>query len=439
MDEIYKTLLAEWEQRKLPATIARDIGLADYAVLSPKKIVVVSGFRRTGKTFLLFHLIASLEKKKVVYINFEDERIPVTTAFLTGLLPAIKEICGQIDYVFLDEVHVISQWSKWLRRVYDTESIRFFVTGSSSKMSSREIPTELRGRFLDICVFPLNFREFLRFRNASLADKTLDDKAHLGRMLHEFLIYGGLPEVVLMPEEKKIELLRGYFNTVIRRDIIERFHIRSEENLKALLRLLLGSTRYTISKLYNSLKSLQYEVGKSTLQTFIGYIESSYFMYSVPVMSPKVKAQMQWPRKLYFVDTGFISQLSGKFSKDMGRLYENAVFLELRRRQKSDQDIFYWKNQQHEEVDFVIKQGLSVYQLIQVCYDVDDYDTKKREIKALYKASNELRCRNLIIITEGKEGTETYHGKKIHYVPLWEWLLSGAGQSALSMPVNRQS
>src|SRR3989344_9703018 len=133
------------------------------------------------------------------------------------------------------------------------------------------------------------------------------------------------------------------------------------------------------------------------------------------------------------------AHILGKFSKDMGRLYENAVFLELRRRQKSDQDIFYWKNQQHEEVDFVIKQDLSVYQLIQVCYDVDDYDTKKREIKALYKASNELRCRNLIIITEGKEGTETYHGKKIHYVPLWEWLLSGAGQSALSMPVNRQS
>jgi uncharacterized protein len=425
MDDIYKTLLTEWKRRKLPKTIARDVDLTSYVDLSPPKITVVSGFRRTGKTYLLFHLMKGIEKEELVHINFEDERIPLKTAFLTDLIPAIKQYCGPVKYIFLDEVHVIPDWGRWLRRVYDTEKIRFFVTGSSSKTSSNEIPTELRGRFLEVHIFPLNFNEFLRFNEITVTKNNLtsNDTAQLGRMLHKYLFYGGLPEIVLVPETKKIEIARSYYNTVIRRDIIERFNIKSEENLKLLLRLLLNSTQYTISKLYNSMKSLQYEVGKSTIQTFIGYIESSYFMYSVPVISPKVKDRMQWPRKLYFVDTVFISQLSGKFSRNVGRLYENAVFLELKRRQKGDMEIFYWKNLKHEEVDFVVKEGLKVKQLIQVCYDITDYDTKKREIKALLKCSKELQCNNLLVITEKKEGVDKIDGKKIQYVPLWRWLL----------------
>src|SRR3989344_8988096 len=201
------------------------------------------------------------------------------------------------------------------------------------------------------------------------------------RLLMEYLKYGGFPEVVLATEDKKIEILQGYYNTIIRRDIIERFRIKSEENLKTLIRLLLNSTQYTITKLYNSLKSLNYEIGKSTIQTFLGYTGTSYLVYSVPVFSQKVKDQLQWPRKIYFIDTGFISQLSTKFSRSIGRLYENLVFLDLKRMQAKNQslEVFYWKNLQQEEVDFVIKQGLRVKQLIQVCYDISDLDTKKRE------------------------------------------------------------
>lgn len=420
MDKLYKILLTEWKQRQLPKVIERNIPIGEYALFSPAKITAISGFRRTGKTYLLFQLLQKLGKERCVYLNFEDERIPRTTDFLTGLLPAIKEEYGLIDYLLLDEVHVIPQWSVWLRRIYDTEKIRLFVTGSSSKMSSREIPTELRGRFLEIRVFPLSFSEFLAFKGISGNDQ---ERAILGRMEQEYLRYGGLPEVVLSEENRKSEILQNYYNTVIRRDIIERFRIKSEENLKALLNLLLSSTQYTISKLYNSLKSLGYDIGKSTVQTFLGYIETAYFAYSVPVHSPKVKEQMQWPRKIYFIDTGFVSQLSGKFSRNMGRLYENIVFLELQRRQKGNSELFYWKNQQHEEVDFVIRQGLKVKQLIQVCYDLDDFDTRKREERALLKASKELKCKNLLIISENKEGTEIRSGVKITYVPLSGWML----------------
>ena len=179
MAELTKTILNEWKEKTLPEVISRETDLLGYADTKPNKIVVITGFRRTGKTFLIFSLIQKLlkekSKEKVVYVNFEDERIPLKTEFLTNLLPAIKQMYNkQLEFLFLDEVHNIPEWSKWLRRVYDSEKIRIFVTGSSSKMSSKEIPTELRGRFLEVKVFPLNFKEYLKFNNKSINLKVVD-------------------------------------------------------------------------------------------------------------------------------------------------------------------------------------------------------------------------------------------------------------------------
>ncbi|MBS3114961.1 ATP-binding protein [Candidatus Woesearchaeota archaeon] len=434
MAELTKTILNEWKEKTLPEVISRETDLLGYADTKPNKIVVITGFRRTGKTFLIFSLIQKLLKEKskeqAVYVNFEDERIPLKTEFLTNLLPAIKQMYNkQLEFLFLDEVHNIPEWSKWLRRVYDSEKIRIFVTGSSSKMSSKEIPTELRGRFLEVKVFPLNFKEYLKFNNKSINLKVVDhsenEKAKIIRAFKDYLEFGGMPEVVLADEDRKIEIIHNYYNTVIRRDIIERFKIRNQESLKALLNLLLNSTSYSISKLYNTLKSLNFEVGKGTIQSYLSYIENSYFLHSLQLFSLKIKDQMQYPRKIYLIDNGFITALSSKFSKNLGRLYENLIFLELKRKLSSDpkQDAYYWRNQQKEEVDFVIKQGLKVKQLIQSCYEISDYDTKKREIRALVKASKELKCNNLLIITEDKEGEEKIEGKKIKYTPLWRWLL----------------
>jgi len=436
MIEIIRTILGEWKGRELPEVIERRVDLVDYIRMEPRKIIVITGFRRTGKTYLTYLLITRLleEKSKsreqVVYVNFEDERIPLEPTFLTGLLPTIKKThTGQLEFLFLDEIQNIPNWSRWLRRVYDTEEIRFFVTGSSSKMSSREIPTELRGRFLEVKIYPLSFTEFLRFKGITINEETVeyseDESGKMMRALKEYLEFGGMPEVVLASEGKKAELIHSYYNTVVRRDLIERFKIRNEESLKALLRLLLNSTSYTISKLYNNLKSLNYEVGKGTIQSYLSYIEDSYFIYSLPMFSFKIKNLLQYARKIYFTDTAFLNVLSARFSKNSGRLYENLVFIELKRRQANDpnQEIFYWRSQRKEEVDFVLKHGLKVEQLIQVCYDVNDYDTKKRETKALLKASKELKCNNLVVITEDYEAVEEINGKMIKFITLCSWLL----------------
>ena len=433
MDKIIKTILAEWKGKKIPAIIPREINIQDYLNLKVNKIIVLNGFRRVGKTYILYGLVNELLKsnsrEEVVDINFEDERIPLKTEFLSGLLPTAEEIFNKrVKYLFLDELHNIPNWSKWLRRIYDNQEMKIFVSGSSSKMSEEEIPTELRGRFLEIKIFPLSFKEFLKFKNLDFDFKILDysgkERPLILKALMEYLKFGGLPEIVLIEENKKFELAQSYYATVIKRDIIERYNIKNEESLKALIKLLLDSKEYSISKSYNNLKSLGYKIGKSTLQRYISYIENSYFAFSLPIFSYKIKDQMQYPKKIYFIDNAFINSISTKFSNNLGRLYENIVAVELKRRKK---EFCYWKNIEKEEVDFVIKNDSKAGQLIQVCYDISETDTKKREIRALLKASKDLKCKNLLLINHdyfGEEELEWFGIKrKVKFVPLWKWLL----------------
>ncbi len=433
MDKTIKTILAEWKGKDIPAIIPREVNIQDYLTMKINKIIVLNGFRRVGKTYILYGIINELLKsnsrEEVVLINFEDERIPLKTEFLSRLLPVTDEIFNKkIKYLFLDELHNIPNWSKWLRRTYDNQNIRIFVSGSSSRMSEDEIPTELRGRFLEIKMFPLSFKEFLNFKKLNFDFKILDysekEKPLILKALTEYLTYGGLPEAVLIDENKKFELAQSYYSTVIKRDIVERYNVKNEESLKALLKLLLDSKKYSISKSYNNLKSLGYEIGKSTLQKYISYIENSYFAFSLPIFSYKIKDQMQYPKKIYFIDNAFINSISTKFLNNLGRLYENIVAIELKRQKK---ECYYWKNMEKEEVDFVIKGAAKINQLIQVCYDITDPDTKKREIKALLKASKDLKCNNLLVINQEYSGEESLEWfgikRKVKFIPLWKWLL----------------
>lgn len=433
MDKTIKTILVEWKAKNLPFVISRDVSLEDYLKMKVNKIIVINGFRRVGKTYMLYNLASELLKsnsrEEVVHINFEDERIPLKTEFLSKIIPSAEEIFDRkIKYFLLDELHNIPNWSKWLRRIYNNKDMKIFVSGSSSRMSEEEIPTELRGRFLEVKIFPLSFKEFLRFKNLNFDLKTLNysekEKPLLLKALAEYIKYGGLPEIVLEDENKKFEIAQSYYATVIKRDITERYSIKNEESLKTLLRLLLDSKEYSISKTYNNLKSLGFEIGKSSVQKYISCIENSYFAFSLPIFSYKIKKQIQYPRKIYFIDNAFINSISTKFSNNFGRLYENLVAIELKRREK---ECYYWKNAEKEEVDFVIKEGIKVKQLIQVCYNLSDADTKKREIKSLLKASKDLKCNNLFIINQDKEAEEKHEwfgiNRKIKFIPLWKFLL----------------
>lgn len=424
--QIVKKILNEWNERAFPDTLERNSNVNKYVSSKTNKILVLNGFRRVGKTYLLLgevkKLLKTYSKKEVIYLNFEDERIPLKEGFLSELLPEIIKINGEIPkFLFLDEIQNFPDWSKWLRRVYDLyPKTKFFVTGSSSKMSFSKIPTELRGRYLLNRIFPLSFKEFLIFKNFN---KEINENK-LINLFEDYLIYGGLPEIVLADKNEKLEIVKSYYSSVVNRDLIEEHSIKNKESMKAILNLLLDSTNYSYSKLYNSLKSLQYEIGKNTLIDYIKIIEDSFFMFSIPIFSYKIKTRMQYPKKNYFIDNVFLSKIAINFSKNYGKLYENLVAIELLKKEK---DFFYWKNQQQEEVDFVIKEGLKIKELIQVCYDVSKTKTKDREIRALLKASKELKCKNLIIITKEYEDKreEEWFGikRKIKFIPLWKWVL----------------
>ena len=160
------------------------------------------------------------------------------------------------------------------------------------------------------------------------------------------------------------------------------------------------------------------------MQKYVSYIENSYFAFSLPIFSYKIKDQIQYPKKIYFIDNAFINSISTKFLNNFGRLYENIVAVELKRRGK---ECYYWKNAEKEEVDFVIKNNTKINQLMQVCYDISDLETKKREIRALLKASKELKCKNLLVINQDYSGEENLEWfgikKKVKFIPLWKWLL----------------
>ena len=266
MNPILTTLLYEWRDRELPSLISRDIKLDTVKRQGDNNATVITGFRRVGKTYIAFEAIKKLleqySKEEVIYLNFEDERLPLQIQTLTDLLPAIQAVYGgKPKYLFLDELQVIPGWSKWIRRILDSEDIQIFITGSSSKMSSHELPTELRGRAWEVKVAPLAFSEFLRFKNVVLNVEKIahvaDERARFHYFFEEYLTYGALPAVVLAEQARKQELLQSYSKTVVQSDISERHKIANNEGLRTLLRLLLNSTQITISKLHNTLKMVK--------------------------------------------------------------------------------------------------------------------------------------------------------------------------------------
>jgi hypothetical protein len=405
MNTILRTLLLEWKDRTLPSLVIRDHQIDVSAQPGTNNATVITGFRRIGKTYMMFEAIERLLKtnprEDVIYLNFEDERlISPTTDLLTDLIPEIQSVFGKKPkYLFLDELQLIPNWSKWVRRILDSESIQLFITGSSSKMSSNELPTELRGRAWEIKAHPLTFPEFLRFKKLTIDSEKLtfvqDEMARFNFLFDEYLTFGALPAVVLTSQEKKQELLQSYFQTVVQRDIAERHKIDNDIALRILLKLLINASYITISKLYNSLKSMSVAVGKSTVDTYLSYIESSYFMKELAIYSPAIINQLQYPRKVYFIDTGFMTALSTKFSKNMGRLFENFVYQTLI---QENEAIYYYKDDKDNEVDFAIRNEGKTTALYQVCFDLIDEETRDREIKSLLKAEKTLHCSNLNLI-----------------------------------------
>ena len=245
MRQILEEIIKEWQNWQLPEIKTRDTDLTTYFDKKIKKIISVIGFRRVGKTFLLFDLAKKIGQKNCLYLNLEDERLPKKTEVLTHFIDLVKELTNNQKLVLLiDEIQNIPDWSRWARRINETSDYFLIITGSSSKLSSFEIPTQLRGRTISVKLNPLNFREFLNFKEEQI---DLISKNRQLNLLREYLTFGGLPEIVLTETGKKHLIIEEYFRTFLTRDIFERYGLRQKEAFRALIRILLNSSYLTVS------------------------------------------------------------------------------------------------------------------------------------------------------------------------------------------------
>lgn len=426
-EELLRYLINAWKDRIPPKDLIKRRKYFDLNVLfeKPKKIISIVGPRRAGKTYFVYQLYAELEREgaKCVYLNFEDERIPNDKVVLSDLLTVLKSEIGDEGYLLLDEIQRINEWSRWLRRVYDTTNYKILVTGSTSKISGEILPREIGGRTLSILVLPLRFSEFLKFKNLKVDYKIArfseDKRAQLIRLLDEYLRFGGLPEVILAPDFKKLILLQDYYRTVMARDI-SRGKIRNIELLDAFLKLLARAKYFSLSKTYNSLRGAGYKVGKTTLAEYLSRAKESFFVYTIYPFSRSLRTQMQMPKKVYLADTGYITALVPFV--DMGRLLENAVFLELLRRYWSDPrvDIYYWTDFRNE-VDFVVMEGDRILELIQVSYDISNPIVREREVSSLIKVMRKHNIDEGVIVTGFQYDEIKRNELKIEVIPYWEW------------------
>lgn len=437
--EIIKEVIKEFQEGELPEILPREIDIP----LSSQKIIAIIGPRRSGKTYLLFLLIKKLLSQKIspeqiIYINFDDPRLlPCDANGIELILQAYRELYPEhmkkTNYLFLDEIQNVKDWELGVRRVYDTKKFRIFLTGSLSKLLSKEIATQLRGRALGFEILPFSFREVLLAKGIKLNKNIVYsmERFSINKHLEEYLKIGGFPEVVLEENQNlKVRILKEYLETMFFKDLVERYGIKNQQLLRELMKYLTTNVAniFSVNAFYKWIKGT-YPLTKRTLLNYVSYLEDTGLFFFVRKFSYSLKEQTQRPRKCYIVDNGLRFVYGFKFSEDEGKNLENAVFLELQHRKIKEplMEIFYWNDYKKREVDFVVKQGRNVQELIQVCSKIDDFKTKERETIALLKAGEELKCKNLLIITLDYEEEEKVDRRKIVFKPIWKWLIEQRG------------
>jgi predicted AAA+ superfamily ATPase len=387
--------------------------------LSAPNALAILGVRRCGKSTLSYQILRDLE---ACYINFDDERLlRFTSSDFDRMLQAFYDLYGDFDYLLLDEPHNIPGWELFVSRM--RESKRVVLTGSNSKMLSGELSTVLTGRYIDFTLFPFNFREFLvheGFEPSDIDEYSAKRTSIIKRMLEEFLKTGGFPEAYLFGRDIIVRI----YSDIVEKDILRRLRIRKRSTFRDLMAYLTSnfSCEFTMSKLSRAFSIRDVH----TIKEWIDGARSAYLMITLMRYSPKLKQQFLAPQKVYSIDTGIAYSMGFRISENIGRLMENLVAVELMRRKSyfnRDWEVFYWKDHQQREVDFLLKQGPVVRQLIQVTYASGRDEVERREIEALVRASEELRCKNLLMITWDYEGEIKAGGREIKAIPMWKWLL----------------
>ena len=385
--------------------------------LSNSLIKVITGPRRAGKSFFSIYTLS--KNNKFGYINFDDEELTRIEDY-NELVSAVNSVYGNPKILFFDEVQNLPRWELFVNRL-QRQGYKLIITGSNSHLLSKELATHLTGRHFQIIIFPFSFKEYIELEKKHLTTSEIKEK------LNDYLTFGGYPEPLIKKINYK-DYLITLLNSILFKDIVKRYKIRFSQAISDLAEQLLSNIANEYS--YNSLSRISKIKSTHTVEKYINYLEESFIFFSVKRFSYKMKEQISSIKKIYCIDNGFIHARAFSSSQNVGKLYENVVAIELKKQELNEKiNFYYWKNSQKEEVDFVIKEGIKIKQLIQVCYNLNNIEAKNREVRALLKAGKELNCKNLLVITFDKESEEEteWFGitSKIKFIPLWKWLLEG--------------
>jgi len=424
LKDILKKIILD-SQNKTQKYIKRNI-ITKKTLINQNNFVLI-GPRRAGKSYYLFEIKEDLEKylKKdktdFIYINFEDERlIDLKTNDLDLILEAYDEMFNKKPILLLDEIQNIKYWEKFARRLADND-YKVFITGSNSKLLSKEIASTLGARYLQINITPFCFKEYLIANKFEFNSKTIYHSKEIYKLkehVKNYLEYGGFPEISKKDDKySKLELLKTYFDLYIYKDLSKRWKIENPEHLVMIIKKIKENigNETNPNSIFLKLSSIKIPISVKTTYNYVSFLKN-VFLISELSLYRKSFAKREAQKKYYFLDNGFLKLF--EIDDDLGKKLENLIYTEIIKRK---QEVFYWRNKKGNECDFVIKCE-NKYKLIQVTYEYNNY-SNERETKGMLEAMDYFKCNEGTIITFDQEKTITINNKKINIIPLYKWLL----------------
>jgi len=429
--ETLKSIILDFQEAALETGAPRRLNIKTI----PGKATICIGVRRSGKSTYLFQVIKQLlddgvSRENILYLNFFDDRLhnlrqegigSITEAYYS-LYPEKKN--AEMVYCFFDEIQAVKGWEPFVDRLMRTEKCEVYITGSSARMLSKEIATQMRGRALSWELFPFSFREFLDYKQIDATGRLSTKKRlFVQKAFEEYWETGGFPEVIGLDRRLRIKIHQEYFHAILFRDLVERHDISHPKAVLDLAHRLIDNpaSLYSVNSLTGYLKSLGRKAPKPAVSEYLDWFEDAYFLFTVRIFDASLARSKTNPKKIYCVDHALVTSVAAGILVNNGHLLENLVFTALRR---ITPDIYYCKTKSGLEVDFLAQMQDHSRILVQVCESMAELQTRKREIAALSEAMAEYGLKSGTVVTRSEEGQIKVGAGKIDVVPVWRFLLN---------------
>lgn len=428
---ILTSIILDFQEARLETGVPRRLQMESVR----GKASVCIGVRRSGKSTYLYQVIERLlssgvHRQNILYLNFFDDRLhslrnggglgQITEAYFS-LYPEKKDV--ETVYCFFDEIQEIPDWESFVDRLMRTEKCEVYLTGSSARVLSKEIATQMRGRALSWEIFPFSFREFLDSKYLE-SHGPLSTKKRLlvQKAFEEYWETGGFPEVVGLNRSLRIKIHQEYFHAILFRDLVERYDVSHPKAVTDLAHWLMDNTAslYSVNNLTGYLKSLGHKVPKASVSAYLEWFEDAYFLFSVRIFDASLARSNTNPKKIYCVDHALVMSVSSGVLVNSGHLLENLAFTALRR---VSPKIYYYKTKAGREIDFIVPMHGGKKLLVQVCESLADSRSRQREISALNEAMMELSVKTGIIVTRDEDERLETEAGTIDVVPMWRFML----------------